>query len=115
MRHVEVVNVDRRRRRRLVRARAGSLDVPARRRLGHPRAAERALAVAVEVAEMRRRGVGGEEQGGGVPFFLEARAVAAAGLVAAGDEHHPFLGRVGGVRGWGEEGFVVGHGEGGYG
>ena len=81
--------------------RHGPLDVPDRGRLRHPGRAERALPVAVDVGEVRRRGVGGEEGGRLVEFPLEAVAVAAAGLVAARDEDHPFLRLFGGggVRG----------------
>lgn len=93
VRHVEVVDVDRARRRRLVGAGHGPLDVPECRRLRHPGRAEGALRVAVYVGEARRRGVGGQEGGRLVPFPLQPLAVPAARLVAAGDENHPFLRR----------------------
>ena len=61
MRHVEVIDMDRAGGSRLVRTlRNGALDVPDRRRLGHPRGAQHALDVAVDVGEVRRRGVGGK-------------------------------------------------------
>ncbi len=111
MRHVEVVDVDRAGGGRLVGPRDGALDVPDGRRLRHPRRAEHALLVAVDVGQVRRRGVRGEQAGRLVPGPLEPVAVPAAGLVAAGYEDHPFLRRLG--RGWirGQLGFVVGHGQ----
>lgn len=73
------------------------------------------MLVAVYRREVRRRRVEGEQGGGFVPFALEAGAVPAAGLVAACYEDHPLLRGFG--RGWvrGEDGFVVGDCERGYG
>lgn len=94
VRHVEVVDVDRARGRRLVGAGHGPLDVPERRRFRHPGRAEGALRVAVYVGEARRSRVRGQEGGSLVPFPLQPLAVPAARLVAAGDEDHPFLRRL---------------------
>ena len=86
--------------------------MPNRRRLRHPSRAEHALRVAIYVSEGRGGGVGGEDAGGFVPDALEMGAVPAAGFVAAGDEDHVFVGGVVGGGVGGQEGFVVGHGEG---
>ena len=88
--------------------------MPDCRRFRHPGCAEGALRVAVYIAEGRGSGIGGEDCGRFVPDALEMRAVAGAGFVAAGDEDHVFVRGMEG--GWvrGEEGFVVGHGEGSY-
>lgn len=110
--HVEVVDVDRAGGRRLVRPRDGAPNVPDRGRLGHPRRAEHALLVAVDVGEGRRRRVRGEHGRRLVPLPLEPVAEAAAGLVAARDEDHPLLRRLRRGRVRGERGFVVGHGQG---
>lgn len=92
-------------------AAGGALDVPDGGRFGSPGRAEHRLRVAVDVAELRGCGVGREDRGCLVPLHLQVVAVAAAGLVPARDEDHPF-GWAGfeGVRG--EECVVVGHCEG---
>ena len=109
MRHVEVVDMDRAGWSRLVRLRNGALNMPDRRRLSHPRRAEHALHVAIDVRQIRRRGIRSEQTCRLVPFPLESLAVSAAGLVPAGYEDHPFLRRFRRVGVRGELGFVVGH------
>lgn len=115
MRHVEVIDMDRASGSRLIRVlRNGTLNMPDRRRLGHPRGAQHALDVAVDISEMRRRRVGREQRCRLVPFPLQSLAGPAAGLVPARDEHHPFLRRLRRVGVRGQLGFVVGHCQGGY-
>ncbi len=87
--------------------------MPDRRRSSLPRRAQHSLGIAIDVAKRRSRRIGRKQRRRFVPLPLELDAVPAARLVAAGDENHPFLRAVrGGVVG-GQEGFVVGHGEGG--
>ena len=113
MGHVEVIDVDRAGGGRLVRLRDGTLDVPEGGRLGHPSGAEDALLIAIDVGQVRRRRVRSQHAGRLVPFPLESVADAAAGLVAAGDEDHPFLWRFRGVWIGGKLGLVVIHCQGG--
>lgn len=98
---------------RLIGLRDGALDVPDGWGSSLPRRAEHGLGIAIDVAEGRGRRVRSEQGRGLVPFLLELHAVAGAGLVAAGDEDHPFLRALGGGAVGCEESFVVGHGEGG--
>ena len=112
-RRVQRDRVDRRRRLALVRGRDGQQHVIDGRRAGQPRRAQDRLALAVDVAEVRRGRVGGEDGGRLVPRALDIAALAEAGLVAAGDQDHPFVraGRGGCGGAGGEDGFPVVVGE----
>lgn len=110
---VQVIDVNGAGGSRLVGLRDGALDVPDRWGPSLPRRAKHGLGVAIDVAERRGRGVGGEQGRSLIPFLLELNAVAGACLVAAGDEDHPFLRALGGGLIWREEFFVIGHCEGG--
>lgn len=68
----------------------------------------------MDICEIWRRGVGGQQGGGFIPGFFDAGAAAVAGFIAAGEEDHPFLWALGWVRVGrrGEDGLPVGGGEG---
>ena len=115
---VHVIDTDRRRGRALPLARTRPLEVPDCWRARVPCCTQHTLGVTVDVAEVWGGGVGAEEDGGFVEDFGGVGALAAASAVAASDEDHVFVGGGGfgfGGRGevGGEEGFIVGHCEGG--
>ena len=112
-RRVQRHRVDRRRRLALIRGRDRQPHVVDRRRARQPRRAQDGLGLAIDVAQVRRGRVGGEDGGGFVPRALDVTALAEAGLVATGDQDHPVLRAGGGGRGGAglEDGFPVVVGE----